>query len=116
MSVVGEAMQERSRGQSVNDLLRRNNRAEWCVAAGKALGSDQNVRRNFPVFDGEISSSPAHPRHDLIGDQQHAMATANFGNLLQISGRWDNRAQSSAADRLKDESRGFTFGGFDGLL
>src|SRR6202011_2401242 len=54
--------------------------------------------------------------HDFVGNQQDAMAAANFRDLLQISRRRNNRAQRGAADRLEDEPSRFTTGGFNGSL
>ncbi len=68
------------------------------------------------MFDGEVPSGAAHAGHDFIGDQQDAMAAADFRNLLQISRRRNHRAQGGAADRLEDEGGGFTVGGFNRSL
>ena len=68
-------------------FLRGDDRAQWSVSAGETLGGDQDVGRNVPVFDGEVPSGAAHAGHDFVGDQQDAMAAADFRNLLQISRR-----------------------------
>ncbi len=68
------------------------------------------------MFDGEVPSGAAHAGHDFIGNQQNAMAAADFRNLLQITRRRKHRAQGGAADRLKDEGGGFTVGGFNRSL
>src|SRR6185437_14387644 len=68
------------------------------------------------MFDGEISSGATHAGHDFVRNQQDAMASANFRDPLQISGRRDDRAQRGTAYRLEDEPGRFTVGGFNGSL
>ena len=41
------------------------------------------------MFDGEVAASAAHARHDFIGDEKHAVRSADFRDRLQVS-RWGN--------------------------
>ena len=116
VSVVGKAVQEGSRGNSIYDFFGGDDRAQRSVAAGETLGCDQNVGRDVPVFDGEVLSGAAHAGHDFVGDQQDAVAPADFRHLLQISRRRNDRAQRGPADRFEDESGGFTVSGFNRSL
>ena len=67
----------------------------------------------FRMFDREVAAGAAHAGHDFIGDQQHAVAAADFGDGLQISGRRNDRAERSPADRLENECGGLAVGGLD---
>src|SRR5450755_231721 len=116
MSIVGEAVQEYSGGDSVNYFFRGDDRAQRSIPAGETLGCDQNVGRNVPMFDGEIPSGAAHAGHYFIGNQQDTVPPANFRDLLKISGRRNHRAQRGPADWLEDERSGFALGGFNGFL
>ena len=55
----------------------------------------------------------AHAGHDFVGDQQNAVASADFGDLLQISGRGHDRTQGCPADRFEDEGRSLAVCGFN---
>ena len=62
------------------------------------------------VLNRKISAGAAHAGHHLVGDQQNAMAPANFGDFLQISGRRDNSPQGRAADRFENKRCRFAVG------
>ena len=62
------------------------------------------------VFDGEVAAGAAHAGHHLVSDQQHAVAPANFGNLLRIPRRRNHRAERRTAYRFEDERGRFAIG------
>ena len=80
--VVGKAVQKSSRalGDRINHFLARNHRPQRRVSRRQALGRNQNVGRDLPVLNREITSSSPHAGHDFIGNQQHTVALANFGD------------------------------------
>ena len=68
------------------------------------------------MFDGEIAAGTAHPGHDFVGDEQHAVAAADFGDAFQVS-RWgDDCAERRAAHRLENEGSRFAVCVLDGAF
>ena len=118
MGVIREAVEKCSRapGYRINDFLTGDHGAERSVSAGESLGSNKNVRLHVPMFDCEITSGTTHTRHHFIGNQEHAVAAAHFGDGLQISWRWNDGTQRRAADGLKDECSRPSVAGFDGTI
>src|ERR1700734_3451906 len=110
MGVVGEAGQERTgaAGDGVDDFLTGDHGPECGVAAGEPLGGDEDIRPGLsafrePMLDGEVAAGAAHPGHDLVSDEQYAVAVTDFRDAWQISRRRNDGAECRSADRLKDE-------------
>src|ERR1700686_4553327 len=61
------------------------------------------------MLERKISASASHAGHHFIGDQEHAMAAADFRDRLHVAWRWRDCSQSRAAHWFKDEGRDFSF-------
>ena len=115
-------MEECSRtvGDCIHNFRARDHRAERGITAGESLGGDENVSLDVPVLDSEVAAGASHAGHDLVRDEQNAMAAADVRDTLQISGRRNHCAQGRSTYRLEDEAgdltvcffyRSFEFGG-----
>ena len=51
------------------------------VAARRSLAGGDDVGADAPVVDAEPPSGASEPRHDLVGDHEHAVATADLDDL-----------------------------------
>src|SRR5206468_6817999 len=120
--VVSESVEECSRtvDDCIHNFRARDDRAQRGITAGEALGGDENIGLDIPVFDSEVAAGASHAGHDLVRDEQNAMAAADLRDTLQISGRRNYRAQGRPTHRFEDESgdltvffvyRSFEFGG-----
>src|SRR5882724_2944309 len=103
MGVVGESVQKSSGGNSVHNFLAGDDCPERSITAGEALRRDQNIGCKAPIFDGKVASSAAHAGHHFVSDQKDALAPADFGDGLQVSGRRNHRTQCPAAYWFEDE-------------
>ena len=123
MRVVGEAVQERagSVGDRVDDFLAGDDCAERGVSAGESFGGDEDVGGNAgivskPVLNREVAAGAAHAGHDFVGDEEHAVAVADFGDRLQVSGWGNDCAEGGSADGFENEGGGFAVGVFYGAF
>ena len=92
---IGVAMLEEARAlfDGAHDALLRHDRADRLVAAAQALGDGDEVGRDAFLFHRVQRAAASHAAHDLIGDQQHAMAVADFADAAEIRGHGRDRAK-----------------------
>src|SRR6266545_5597338 len=99
---VGEAVGEAGTADGVVDLAGGHGQAERPVAGGGALGERKDVGPHAPVVAGEPAPGAAEAGHDLVGDQQHAVAAADVGDRRPVVVGRDGGAEGGAGDRLGD--------------
>src|ERR1700739_4955582 len=118
MRVVGKTMQERAGagGNGVDDFLAGNYGSERGVSAGEPFRGDQNIWLDIPMLRGKIAPGASHAGHYFVGNDEHAVPTADLRERWQISRGWDDRTKCCSADRLKDKSGGLAVRQCDGLL
>ncbi|MNC34869.1 hypothetical protein D3C75_833260 [compost metagenome] len=87
-------MLEKSRaiGDGVADFLAHQGRADRLIASTEPLGNGDQVRGNSLLLCGEQCAGAAHTTHDLVEDQQNAVAVANLANALEIARHRNDRA------------------------
>src|SRR5258708_21052454 len=109
MWVGGKSVEESAGagGDWIDDFLAGDDGAERSVSAGEAFGGDQDVRRHLKMINGEVAAGAAHAGHDFVGDEQHAVTAADFGDALQMCWRRNDRAERRAADRFENKCPGF---------
>src|SRR3546814_17020239 len=73
--------------------LRGDHRADRLVAGAEALGDGVDVGRHAVVLAGEQGAGTAHPAHNLVADQQHAVAVADLAHPGEI-GRASSRERA----------------------
>src|SRR4029077_4669423 len=89
----------RTPGDRLVDRVRCGHEPERPVAGRRALGRDEQVRPHTPWLDPEPTAPPADPGHDLVRDEQDAVAAADLGDLRPVVVRWDRRGQGRPDDR-----------------
>ncbi len=60
--------------------------ADRRIAAAETLGHGEDVRRHVVLGAGIHVAGAAHAAHDLVEDQQHAVAVADFAQALEVAG------------------------------
>ena len=80
VGVVSEAVEECSGagGNRVDNFLAGDDSAERSVSAGETLGSNQDVGLHIPMLHAKVPTCPAHPRHNLVGNEEHSVAATDF--------------------------------------
>ena len=81
------------RPDSFVDLAGDEERPDRLIAGAEPFGDCDHVRRDPVELTGISESSAAHTTHDLVQDQQNAMAVANLTNPPEIALSRRNRAQ-----------------------
>ena len=102
MRLVGVAVREVVVLEVVGDLGCGGAEAERNIGRGDALGGDEDVGLHVPVIDGEPLAGAAPAGHHFVGDQQHAVAIADFAQAREVLGR-RNEDAVGADDRLDDD-------------
>src|SRR6266511_204856 len=104
VGAVGEPSEVHVLLEVLRDGRAHRDRPERDVARGEPLGDRHDVRHDAPVVHREPFAGAAEPRHDLVGDQQDAVAVAEGAHPLEVAVRRDQDAVGPA-DRLEDERR-----------
>ena len=95
----------------------RRDEAEWEIARGRTLGTDEDVGPDAPVIDAEPRAGAPEGGHHLVGDQQDAVPLADLGDRGPVAIRGDGGRKRRADDRLGDErGDGAGTGRFEGAL
>src|SRR5262245_43490453 len=105
MTHIGMTMLEEARPlrERREDLAAEQGRADWLVATAEALRDRHQVGRDALLLTGVQRPGAAHAAHDLVKDEQHAVAIAARADALAIVGNWRDRARSRAHDGLGHE-------------
>jgi hypothetical protein len=90
MPAVGEPAGEVLVAHPVSELLPNDHRAERDVAGVDALGDGEDVGDDVPVLASEPLAGASEPRHDLVADQEDAVAVAHLSDRLQVALRRDD--------------------------
>ncbi len=77
--------------------------ADRGIAAAQALGHGEDVGVDPVLGAGIHVAGAAHAAHDLVEDQQHAVAVADLAQALEVARHRRRRAETGAGDRLGDE-------------
>src|SRR4051812_25141105 len=115
MRVVGESVDERAGagGDGVDDARAGDDGAERGVSAGETLGGHEDVGRYAVVLDGEVAAGASAAGHHFVGDGEQAVLAAKLCDLLEVSGRGDDRAERRATDGLEEERGGLAAAGVE---
>ncbi|CAM2156543.1 hypothetical protein PT2222_30015 [Paraburkholderia tropica] len=98
------------------DARAHERRADRLIAGAQTLRDGQQIGRDAVLRAGVQPARAAHARHDLVEDQQHAVAIAHGANLAEVvAHRW-HRAGRRADHRLRHESRDVFRAEFEDLL
>ncbi len=105
MRLVGVAVQEaaRARLQRRENAAREQDAADRLVAAAQALGDHLDVRRDALLLPRVQRAGAAHAAHDLVEDQQRAVAVADLAHAPEIAGHRRHAAGGGADHRLGAE-------------
>ena len=104
VDVVRQPAGERPVGEDVRDRAAHHDRAERQVGRRQALRHRQQVGHDVPVVDREPAAGAPEAAHDLVGDQEDAVAVADLADALEVAvGRDEDPVR--ADDRLEDEGR-----------
>ena len=90
-------------GESVEDLLAEQHRADGLVAAAEALGDRHQVGRDAVLLAGVQRAGATHAAHHLVEDQEHAVAVADLADAPEIAGSGGHRSRRRADDGFRDE-------------
>ena len=85
------------------DVLPRRDRAERRIPAAHALAHHEQVGHDAPVVGRERPARPPEARHDLVEDQQHAVAVADLADARPVVVLGRDRAADRRDDRLPDD-------------
>ena len=105
MRLVGEAVHEGGGAffEGVNDSRRDEDRAERGVATGDSLPGENDVGLEVPVLAGERFAYAAHAGHDFVGDEENAVAAADFGDAGSVAVDGGRGTERGADDGFEDE-------------
>ena len=105
MRLIGEAVHEGGGAffEGVDDAGSDEDRAERGVAAGDSLPSEDDIGFEIPVLAGEGFSCAAHAGHDFVGNQQNAVAAADFGDTGGVAVDGGSSSESGADYGFEDE-------------
>jgi len=105
MGLIGEAVHEGGCAlfECIDDAGSGEDCAEGSVTAGDSLPSENNVGLEPPVLAGERFSCAAHAAHDFIGDEEDAVAAADFGDAGGVAIDGGCGSESGADDWFEDE-------------
>ena len=84
-------------------MLADQDAADRLVAAAEALGDDLDVRRDAFLLPGVHGSGAAHAAHDLVEDEEGAVAIADVAHRLEVAGHGGDAAGGGADDGLGHE-------------
>ena len=90
-------------GDRLEDVPAEQHRADRLVAAAQPLGDGHQVGRDAFLLARMQRAGAAHAAHDLVEDQQHAVAVADLADALEIARDRRHRAGGGADHRLGDE-------------
>jgi len=112
MRLIGEAVHESGGAffEGIDDAGSDEDGAEGRVTAGDSLAGENDVGLEAPVLAGEGLAGAAHAGHDFVGDEEDAVAAADFGDAGGVAVDGGNSAERGADDGLKDE------GGYGGSV
>ena len=105
MSVVRMLMHDdvRSGLDRLVHLVGNEQRAERQISGAQSLRERDEVRRDPLVLARVTPAGAAHPAHDFVEDEQHAVAVADLADALEITGRGRDAAKRRADYGLGDE-------------
>ncbi len=105
MGLIGEAVHEGGCAlfECVDDAGSGEDSSEGSVTAGDSLPSENNVGLEAPVLAGERFSCAAHAAHDFIGDEEDAVAAADFGDSGGVAIDGGCGSERGADDWFEDE-------------
>jgi hypothetical protein len=89
--------------QRLDHGVRGEDSTHGCVAARQPLASDEDVGCHTEVLDREALAGAPEAGHHLVGDQQHAVPSADLGQPRPVLLRRDQRPAARADDRLGDD-------------
>jgi predicted metalloprotease with PDZ domain len=105
MRLIGEAVHEGGGAffEGVDDARSYEDRAEGRVTTGDSLPRENDVGLETPVLAGEGFAGAAHARHDFIGDEEDAVAAADFGDASGVAVDGRRSTERGADDGFEDE-------------
>src|SRR5260370_22117919 len=98
MALIGEAMLQRSAAacDRLPHVLANQYGPERRISAGEPFAQQNNVWHDSPMLHREILAGAASARHHFVGNQENAVAVADFTDALDVAiGR---RGAGSRAD------------------
>ena len=103
--LIGLAVQEAARPgiQRSDDAIVDQNTADRLIAAAQALGDDLDVGGDAFLLPRVHGAGAAHPAHDLIQDQQRAVAVAYPADALEVAGQRRDAAGGGTDDGFGEE-------------
>ena len=105
MRLIGEAVHEGGCAlfEGIDNARSNEDCAEWSVTAGNSLPSENDVGLEAPVLAGEGLAGAAHTGHDFVGDEEDAVAAADFGDAGGVAVDGGNGTEGGADYGLEDE-------------
>ena len=105
MAHIGVAVLEGARavGEGLEDPLRQENHADRLVAAAETLGDRHQVGRDALLLAGVQRSRPPHAAHDLVQNEEHAVAVADRADAPEIVADGRHGAGGRPDDGFRDE-------------
>ena len=107
MPPVGMAMREEACpvDEGLIDAGAGDGRADRLVASPQPLGHGDDVGHDAFLVGGEQRPAAAHAAHDLIGDEQDAMAVTDLPDAAEVAIDGGDRPHGCTNHRLRDEGR-----------
>jgi hypothetical protein len=105
MRLIGEAVHEGGGAlfEGIDDAGSDEDRAEGSVTASDSLPGENDVGLETPVLTGEGLAGASHAGHNFVGDEEDAVAAADFGDAGGVAVDGGNGAERAADDGFEDE-------------
>src|SRR5690625_3639724 len=103
MAHIGMAMLKAARTlyNGVKDAIRGQHCPDGLIAGPQAFGDGDDVRHDAVLGTGKQMPGAAHAGHDLIEDEQHAIAVTDLADAFEIGGHRREDAGSGANNSFR---------------